>query len=146
MIYSREEFGPATRDWLTTLAMINAHLLEVRGIPGDLALDRYLALQRDGRLIWITARSERLVGFSAHYWFRDLHFPLRVGQDTLWHVLADHRGQGIGRRLKEMGIEELRKAGCAYTSDLLRAAFSHDDLMLGLGYHRAGTIWRKPLT
>lgn len=144
----REKFGPEMWDWnIRVLKMINAHLREVRPErEPNIALDRYEAMQKEGRLIWIVARSEGnvVIGFSSHWWYRDLHFDLRVGHDDLWHVENHCRRLGIGRELKQMGLAELQKAGAVYTSDHLRYAVSND-LMTELGYQRYGTIWRKPL-
>lgn len=145
---SREVFGSKMRDWDVCLRMIHDHLFEVTGRVADIQIDRYMAMQEEERLVWIVARlaDNALIGFSSHWLYRDVHFGIRVGHDDLWHVERAWRGLGIGRALKEAGLEELRKAGAAYTSDNLRAAFSRGDLMESLGYHRYAINWRKPLT
>jgi hypothetical protein len=144
--YARERFGPDAPDWEHTHWLINEHLCEVRGIQGDIALDRYLQMQTDGRLVWMVARhKDCVIGFSCHYWYRDLNFPFCVAQDGLWHVASIYRNLGIGRKLKEMGHDELRRAGVKYTTDILRKAFTEDKLMLDMGYHRWGQVWRKGL-
>lgn len=146
VVYARERFGPDAPDWENTHQLINEHLFEVRGIKGGIALQRYLSMQDDGRLVWMTARhKDCVIGFSCHYWYRDLNFPFCVAQDGLWHVAPLYRNLGIGRKLKELGHEELRRAGVKYTSDNLRETFNHDDLMLDMGYQRWGQVWRKEL-
>jgi hypothetical protein len=122
------------------------HGLEVRGRPFELDFKRYHQLEFEKRLIWIVARwakSNAPLGYSCHYWYRDLHYNERVGADDLWFVDRRVRGMGIGADLKWIGHDELCKAGAIKTSDNIRGTFHHGTLMRDLGFEPWGIRWQK---
>ena len=124
------------------------HGLEVRGIPFELDFKRYHQLEFERRLVWIVARwvkSTIPIGYSCHFWYRDLHFNERVGADDLWFVDRRVRSLGIGALLKRMGHDELRRRGAIKTSDNIRGVFDHPNLMNDLGFNYWGARWLKKL-
>jgi len=128
--------------------LFDLHGREVRGKPFDLDFRRYHQLEFEKRLVWIVARSiepNQPIGYSCHYWYRDLHYNERVGADDLWFVDRRGRGLGIGERLKLIGHDELRKCGVVETGDNIRSAFDHPNLMNDLGFNHWGTRWKKRL-
>src|SRR5260370_6048057 len=124
MIIIQEKFPlPAEREVFVPLW--DAHGDEVRNKPFDLDFDRYEQIEREGWLIWVVARpgiGEEPVGYSCHWSFKSMHWRERVGHDDLWFVQHGWRGRGIGRRLKEIGLEALRAAGVVRTEDLIRVS------------------------
>jgi GNAT superfamily N-acetyltransferase len=148
LTYQREDFNPDAPDWARQKQLFEDHGRELRGFPADLDISRYLAMQREGRLVYITARGVGdglLWGYSSHFWHRDLHFPVRVAQDDAWYVMPEVRNLGIGRRLREAALDELRKAGVKYAYGRLKAAHPHDESMTGLSYVPWETVWIKEL-
>jgi len=124
------------------------HGLEVRGIPFELDFKRYHQIEFEKRLIWVVARwikSNAPIGYSCHYWYRDLNFNERVAADGLWFVDHRVRSLGIGFTLKLIGHDELRKHGVVKTSDTVRNTFRHIKLMRDLGFEVAGYKWGKTL-
>lgn len=126
---------------LKFIPMWIAHGQEVAGKPMELDLPRYRRLQDEGRLIWIVAfDDDQPIGYSSHFWYRDLHFNERIAADDIWYVKPSHRGKGVGRELKRLGLMYLRKAGVVKTYDLIRGT-EHSPTMENLGYKRWGTRW-----
>ena len=124
------------------------HGLEVRGRPLELDFKRYHQLEFEHRLIWVVARwtkSHIPIGYSCHFWYRDLHFNERVGADDLWFVDRRVRSLGIGMTLKMIGHDELGRRGAVKTSDNIRSTFRHNTLMNDLGFERWGTRWLRRL-
>src|SRR6266436_5337784 len=124
------------------------HGLEVRGRPFELDFKRYQQLELEKRLIWIVARWKKSnvpIGYSCHFWYRDLHYDDRVGADDLWFVDRRVRSLGIGMTLKLIGHDELRRHGAIKTSDNIRRAFAHPNLMNDLGFGWWGIRWVKRL-
>jgi len=147
LTYQREDFNPDAWDWLRQKGMFDAHGVELRGFPSDLDIPRYLQMQREGRLVYITVRDtgDVVQGYSSHFWHRDLHFNARVAQDDAWYVEPALRKLGIGRRLREVALEELRKAGVRYAYGRLKTAHPHDESMRDLGYVPWETVFIKEL-
>lgn len=119
---------------------------EVRGKPFDLDHARYRQIQKQGRLVWIVARNDYglPVGYSCHYWYRDIHFDDKVATDDMWFVTPSIRGYGIGRQLKELGHAELKKQGVVRIYDLIRES-AHARLLQDLGFRTWGIRWCKDL-
>lgn len=137
--YQRERFDPFHPQ---IKALNDAHAVELRGMPSDLNLAAYDNLQKEGRMIWITAKDgDKYVGYSSHFWHRHLHFDLRIGQDDAWYVMPEYRKQGIGRRLRELAIEEMKKDNVDLVYGRLKVAHPHDDSMTGLDYKPWETVW-----
>jgi GNAT superfamily N-acetyltransferase len=142
----REIFPPPVSDFAP---LFEAHGIEVRGQPFQLDFKRYNQLEFEGRLVWVVARHRDMipwrdripVGYSCHYWYRDLHFDERCATDDLWYVSKEYRGRGIGRRLKEMGHEILEKAGVTRIGDNIRDGAVSADQMAELGFEPWGTRW-----
>jgi GNAT superfamily N-acetyltransferase len=125
--------------------LFRLHGLEVRGRPFDLHFGRYEAIQAEGRLVWVVARNLAVpIGYSCHWTYHDLHFNREtVGCDDMWFVRPEWRRQGIGGFLKKMGHDRLAKLGANKTSDTIRVAFDHPNLMAGLGFERKGVKWTR---
>jgi hypothetical protein len=126
------------------------HGREVRGKPFDLDFRRYGQIEREGRLVWIVARSietDAPIGYACSFWYRDLHFNERVAADDLWFVRKDFRNKGVGIAVKTMCHEELKKQGVVRVYDTIRAVgFRHATLMRDLGFEPAAIRWTKELT
>lgn len=135
--------GPYWDKWV---ALWDAHGREVRGKPFALAHERYIALERERRLVLIVARdtNNNPVGYSCHHWYRDLNFDEKCGHDGLWYVAPAFRKQGIGRLLKQVGHEELKRMGVDQVYDLIRANGPWQ-VMESLGYAEWGTRWTKKI-
>jgi len=145
--YAREEFSPDASDWGRQMELCEAHGIELRGFKPKLDIPRYLQIQKEGRLVLITARDVAGVmqGYSIHIWHRDLHFPVFVAQDDAWYVVPELRKHGIGRCLREHALEELKKAGVRYAYGRLKTAHPHDGSMIDLGYQEWESVWIKEL-
>ena len=145
MIIAREKF-PFRESGKPFQSLWDAHGIEIRGEPLKLDFVRYAQIEREGRMICIVARDgDRPVGYSFHYWYKSLHFDEREGHDDLWYVLPAYRKDGIGQRLRMMGMAALKDAGAVSTSDFIRNAGTHPTLMTQLGYDTHGIWWRKTL-
>ena len=147
LVYDREDFNPDAADWKRQVELFDAHGMELRGIKSDLDVQRYLQIQREGRLIYVTARdvSGVLQGYSSHFWHRHMHFNVRVAQDDAWYVIPGLRRLGVGRKLREFALRELELAGVKYVYGRLKTAHPHDESMTGLGYVPWETTWIKQL-
>jgi len=141
--FHRETFPPPASDFEQ---LFEAHGMEVRSRPFKLDFNRYADLDRAGRLVWMVARHSdapmRPVGYSCHFWYRDLHFDERCAADDLWYVLPDFRRRGIGRQLKEMGHAVLHKAGVTRIGDNIRMGVG-SQLLHKLGFEPWGIRWIK---
>jgi hypothetical protein len=149
VVYGREnfpsEYGPQGAVWTT---LFNAHGQEVRGRNMKIFWNRYYAIERDRRLVWIVARDEETatpIGYSCHWWYIDMHFGDKVATDDLWYVIPAARKLGIGRRLKEIGLACLVEAGVQRTYDMIRTDGPWQ-AMKNLGYYESGIRWSKDLT
>lgn len=147
MKIQREDFNPDASDWAAQKKLFDAHAMELRGFPSDLDIERYLQMQREGRLVYITARDgdDIIRGYSSHFWHRDLHFKVRVAQDDAWYVRPEDRKVGIGRQLREVALAVLKEAGVKYAYGRLKAAHPHDESMKDLGYIPWETVFLKEL-
>lgn len=145
--YGREDFDPKAPDFGRWLELCDAHALELRGMKADIDIDQYQRLQKQGRLVLIMARNidGLLIGYSSHFWHRDLHFNQKIAQDDAWYVIPELRVRGIGRKLREMTIEELRKDGVKYVYGRLKTAHPHDDSMTSLGYFKWEDVYIKEI-
>jgi GNAT superfamily N-acetyltransferase len=124
-------------------ALFEAHGQEVRGRPMLIQWGRYRELQN--RFVWIVARditSYRVIGYSGHYFYMDLHFSDKVAADDLWYVIPAARGKGIGRRVREIGLANLKALGVTTTYDFIRDGGPD---LTKLGYEKWGTRWMKHL-
>jgi GNAT superfamily N-acetyltransferase len=140
----REPF-PLARRYVDFYELFDAHGIEARGRPLDLDIVRYAMIEREGRLAFFVARSEaKPVGYSCHYFFAALHGSERLGHDDIWYVKPEHRGRGIGRALKEMGLAWLREKNCVNTEDIIRGKL-HAELLQSMGYEAWGTKWVRKL-
>src|SRR6266436_7172842 len=129
--------------------LFSAHGREVRGKSLQLDFHRYYQIEREKRLVWVVARSietNKPIGYSLHYWYRDLHyFADVVGADDLWFVDPPYRGSGVGRMVKLLGHAELQKAGCVRISDNIRMGGVSHKYMRDLGFVPYGFKWQKDL-
>ena len=101
--------------------IFNLHGDEVRGRAMVIDWQRYRTMELSDRLVWIVARyAGEVVAYSGHYWYFDLHFGDKIGADDLWYVKPDFRHRGIGRRVREIGLHELKAMGVTATYDLIR--------------------------
>src|ERR1700719_4030609 len=126
--------------------LFEAHGIEVRGKPFDLDFRRYQAIEYEGRLVWIVARFTGIpIGYACSFWYRDLHFNERVAADDLWFVRKDYRRSGVGKTLKEMCHEELKKQGVVHVYDTIRSDYDHRKLMQDLEFERWGNRWKRIL-
>ncbi len=147
LVYQREDFNPDAPDWERQKSLFDAHGLELRGFKSDLDIQRYLQMQREGRLVYVTARDGNgiIQGYSSHFWHRDLHFLVRVAQDDAWYVAPEFRRLGIGRQLRLFALAELKVAGVKYAYGRLKTAHPHDESMTDLGYVPFETVWIKEI-
>lgn len=147
VFYHREDFNPDAPDWQRQKSLFDAHAMELRGFMSDLDLPRYLQIQSEGRIVYVVVRDkERVVqGYSMHIWHRDLHFNVRVAQDDAFYVVPELRRLGIGRNLRNIALDELRKAGVKYAYGRFKAAHPHDETMAELGYVPYETVYIKEL-
>jgi len=145
LIIGREKF-PSLEERVKFQPLWDDHGIEVRGTPLKLDFSRYEKIEMEGRMICIIARDRGVpIGYSWHYSYQSLHFDERIGHDDLWYVNPAYRGDGIGQRLRMMGVAALKDAGAVTTSDFIRRAGTHPTLMTQLGYEVHGTWWRKTL-
>lgn len=146
MKIAREKF-PTAAERITFAPLWIAHGIEVRGRPLELDFARYEQIERDGRLVCVTARDMdgRPVGYSWHYWYASLHFSQRTGHDDLWYVDRGYRMGGIGMAMRRMGLDLLREAGAVETSDFIREGGVWPGTMTALGYERRGSWWERKL-
>lgn len=146
-----EAFPPPLRQGEFT-ALFKIHAMEVAGRPFELDYNRYFHLETNGRLVFIVARddgaspSAPAVGYSCHFWYRDLHFNERLVGDDLWFVLPNYRRRGIGTALKLVGHDMMRRRGCVRARDVIRNGFDHPNLMSKIGYAPRGTQWTRELS
>jgi hypothetical protein len=144
--YEQEAFpGPVSK----FNRLFDLHGIEVRGKPFNLDYPRYKQIEREGRLVWIVARSIETqvpVGYACAHWYRDLNFDERVAADGLWYVNKSCRRLGIGKTVKTICHEELKKQGVVRVYDTIRAVgFRHATLMRDLGFEPAAIRWTKEL-
>jgi len=146
IVYGREEID---LDQIAPyLAMLDQHALELRGRTTRLNIARYKELQAQGKLIIIGARRRdngAPVGYSIHLWYDELHYGLRVAEDEAWFVFPQYRRRGIGRRLREVALAELKKCGVQIALARTKIGAPHDDLMPQLGYSPYEVVYRKDL-
>lgn len=136
-------------------ALFKMHGVEVAGKPFELDYRRYFQLEADGRLVFVVARDDErrlkvtghadAIGYSCHFWYRDLHFNRRRCADDLWFVLPQYRNRGIGTALKFLGHDMMHYRGCVQATDVIRNQFDHPNLMVGLKYAPRATQWIKDL-
>lgn len=146
--YGRERLDPANPEWRLILAMLNAHAQELRGMDTRLNIASYEKLQDEGRLLIIGARRKDTgapVGYSIHIWYDDLHFGLRLACDDAWFVFPQYRKRGIGKRLREVALNELRKVGCNIALARTKIDQRHDQPLAELGYRPYEIVYRKDL-
>jgi len=148
--YVREEFNEEAPDWNRQMELCDAHAMELRGMKADLFIDQYNRIQREGRLVLIMARdmsrNDLLIGYSSHFWYRHLHFNMRIANDDAWYVVPEYRNRGIGRALREMALVYLKAAGCVGAYGRTKTEFPHDESMTDLGYDPFEMVWLKDLT
>jgi GNAT superfamily N-acetyltransferase len=130
------------------LPMLDQHARELRGMATRINLEQYKKLQQEGRLLVIGARRKdngAPVGYSINIWYDDLHFGLRLGLDDAWFVFPQYRRRGIGRRLREVALDELRKIGVKIALARTKYDQQHDHVMAQLGYRPYEIVYRKDL-
>lgn len=146
--YGREKMDVSGPEWRTILAMFNAHARELRGMETRLNIANYQTLYDMGKLIVIGARRKdngAPVGYSIHIWYDDLHFGLRLALDDAWFVFPQYRNRGIGKRLREVALEELKKIGVQIALARTKVDQSHNETMEQLGYRPYEVVFRKDL-
>ena len=143
--YGKENF-PAREQFR---GLFLSHGIEVRGKGFDLDFSRYYHIEREGRLVWVVARTidhNIPIGYACSFWYRDLHFcDERVAADDLWFVDKSYRRSGIGKAVKVMNHVELKRQGVVRVYDTIRATYNHPTLMQDLGFEKWGHRWAKTL-
>jgi len=127
-------------------SLLDAEGIEIRGRPLELNYERYKAIYKDGRLIFIAARDAATgepIGYSSHYLYDDLHWNERVGCDDLWYVAKTWRRQGIGTALKLAGHEIMLARGAKRIYDTVRHEANVNGMMQELGFEPWGVRWVK---
>jgi GNAT superfamily N-acetyltransferase len=130
------------------LPMLNMHAQELRGIETRIDIGRYKQLQEKGRLLIVGARRKdngAPVGYAIHIWDDERHFGLRIADDDAWFVFPQYRRRGIGRRLRETALAELKKIGCRIALARTKVDHPHDEVMRQLGYRPYEILYRKDL-
>jgi len=125
-----------------------SHGIEVRNKGFDLDFQRYYQIEKEGRLVWIVARTVEHsipIGYACSFWYRDMHFNERVAADDLWYVDQSYRHSGIGKALKVMCHVELKRCGVVRVYDAIRESYRHPTLMQDLGFEKWGCRWVKML-
>jgi GNAT superfamily N-acetyltransferase len=128
--------------------MLDQHARELRGRNTNLDIAKYKKLQAQGNLVIIGARRKdngAPVGYSIHTWYDEMHYGLRVSEDEAWFVFPQYRRRGIGRRLREVALEELKRLGVQIAYARTKIGAPHDSLMPQLGYTPYEILYRKDL-
>jgi GNAT superfamily N-acetyltransferase len=147
-VYAAETFDLDRPEWKQYLPMLNHHARELRGRDTNLNVEAYKKLIQQGRLIIMVARrgdNGMAVGYSIHLWHDDLHYGNRVAEDEAWFVWPQYRRRGIGKRLREAALAELKRLGVKIALARTKVNAPHDDLMPQLGYHPFEVVYRKDL-
>jgi L-amino acid N-acyltransferase YncA len=148
--YAKETFpqlGSAEGTGTEFAELFKVHGLEVRGKPFDLDFRRYHIIEFEGRLVWIVARENSVpIGYACSFWYRDLHFNERVAVDDLWFVCKDYRCKGVGKTVKLMCHDELKKQGVLRVYDTIRSDHNNPTLMQELGFEVWGRRWMRLLS
>jgi GNAT superfamily N-acetyltransferase len=148
-VFIQNEVFPPPLPYARFAALFRSHGIEVRGKPFELDYRRYFQLESDGRLIFIVGRDKNLesqpIGYSCHFWYRDLHFNERICCDDLWFVMPEYRGRGIGRALKVKGHSMMAAMGAIEAKDTIRGAFAHTNLMDAIGFKVKALQWTRDL-
>jgi len=148
IVYGRETIDLSGPEWRQYLPMLDQHARELRGRETNLNIAKYKELMDQGKLVIIGARRRdngAPVGYSIHLWYDELHYGLRVAEDEAWFVWPQYRRRGIGRRLRETALAELKKLGVQIALARTKIGAPHDDLMPQLGYQPYETVYRKDL-
>jgi ribosomal protein S18 acetylase RimI-like enzyme len=118
-------------------------------LPLDPDWEAYLAAERLGSLVVLTARVDRkLVGYLVYSIRRNRHVDVKEAYCDTFYVLPEYRQSGIALRLLRFGEDEMRKRQvkllyhCSKTDPKHHkgAIFEH------LGYHAEEVTYSKRLT
>jgi GNAT superfamily N-acetyltransferase len=104
------------RSWQTAYrGQIPDHFLDSLSIEERAAMWRRMIAESDPAisLCLVAEEGGRIVGFAHTSPSRDAEAPTGTGELTAIYLLAEHRGQGIGRALIERAVAELTAAGFA---------------------------------
>ncbi|PWT75077.1 MAG: hypothetical protein C5B60_05850 [Chloroflexi bacterium] len=145
-VYAREPLDSGS--WDEKMRLIEMHAQELRGINANLDIATYRKLETKGLMIGISARradTGELVGYCSAIWHPDLHYQMPVADDDSWYVLPEYRCYGIGKRLREKALEELRTAGVKMALARVKLSAPHDTVLSELGFVPYETVWRKDL-
>lgn len=148
VVYGREKMDVTSPEWRIIVAMFNAHAKELRGMETKLNIAGYQKLSDEGRLLVIGARRKdngAPVGYAIYTWYDEPHYGLRVAVDDAWFVFPQYRQRGIGRKLQEIALAELKKAGIKIALSRTKVDQSHHEVMEQLGYRPYEIVFRKDL-
>lgn len=140
---SREDWPKDTAEFDD---MFVRHGIEVRGKPFDIDWERIAQMQRQGRLVWIVARSDfgLPIGYQLSFWYRNLHWNEIEATDDMWFVVMSARRNGVGAALKALAHNELKRHGAVRVYDNVRHT-EQSRLMGQCGFDVWGTRWVKTL-
>lgn len=132
--------------------MLADHYAEIAPMKQRFKLEpdwqEYLDEQRDGRLLFITARSAgELVGYMGVFLRPHLHYRKTiVAVDDLHYLMPMYRGLGFGKHLIEFGETAARARGATVFSMRCKAEHNHGAIFEKLGYQLSDLVFIKDLT
>ena len=140
-------------DWEDFLRMQEAHFREVALGHRPLMtrvnpdFDRYLLMEKNGRLHVVKARSwnKSLVGYSIHMVYNHLHYKhLLVAEDDVFYVAPTVRGRGVARYMRAYACNTLKERGVQIVAARVKPHIPMTHLEK-LGYQPLEIVYSKVL-
>lgn len=139
-------------DWEKFAMLQQAHYREVAGFKEALDClnvdkDKYLALEKNGRLHCIKARAWNgsLVGYSIHMVYHHLHYKhVLVAEDDVFYLTPTVRGRGVAIHMRAFACETLQERGVKLVLARVKPTIPMSHLEK-LGYSVMETVYAKVL-
>jgi GNAT superfamily N-acetyltransferase len=143
---------PFTSDWDRFNEMMTAHYAEATNFRTvfdslDLDLQKFAAMEKNGRLHVVKARSYNgvLVGYSVDFMYAPPHCKhTLVAVNDLFYVTQTMRGRGVARYMREFVCERLKERGVKLLMAPERAHLPQTHLPK-LGFRVMETVYAKVL-
>lgn len=146
IVFAREKFDTGSATWARDKELLDQHGLELRGKTTVPDLEVYKRLNAQGKLVIVTARVDNLaIGYCVHMVSKDIHFGELIAMDDVTFVAPGLRRLGIGRRLREKAIEELKAMGVKVVLARFKVAHPHDEHMKKMGFVPYETVYVKEI-